>query len=157
LPSIGASGGIITIWKSAQFTGSLAFSNNYVISVDLHSNHDQADWILTIVYGPCTPEGKLDFIDWIENIQMADGVDWLVVGDFNLIRDPYNRNKPSVEVNIMLLFNEAISAQGWIELPLDGRKFTWSNKQAFPLLERLEYFLAQAPGPLIIQIFLSVP
>jgi hypothetical protein len=62
-----------------------------------------------------------------------------------------------VEVNIMLLFNEAISAQGWIELPLDGRKFTWSNKQAFPLLERLEYFLAQAPGPLIIQIFLSVP
>lgn len=36
----------------------------------------------------------------------------------------------------MLLFNEAMSALGLVELPLLGRKFTWSNKQALPLLEK---------------------
>ena len=40
----------------------------------------------------------------------------------------------------MLLFNEAISALGLVELPLYGRKFTWSNKQQSPLLERLDWF-----------------
>jgi exonuclease III len=75
LPSVGASGGIITIWKSAQFTGSLAFSNNFVVSIDFHSNHDQSDWVLTNVYGPCTPEGKLDFIQYFKDNQMPEDVD----------------------------------------------------------------------------------
>lgn len=42
----------------------------------------------------------------------------------------------------MFLFNEVISAQGWIELPFHGRKFTWTNKQESPLLERLDWFFA---------------
>jgi hypothetical protein len=71
---------------------------------------------------------------------MPDDMDRLVVGDFNLIRNPTNRNKPGGDVNDMLLFNEAINAQGWVEIPLHGRKFTWSNKQASPLLQRLDSF-----------------
>ena len=42
----------------------------------------------------------------------------------------------------MLLFNEAISALGLVELPLYGRKFTWSNMQQSPLLERLDWFFS---------------
>jgi hypothetical protein len=71
---------------------------------------------------------------------MPDHVDWLIVGDFNLIRQPSNRNKLGADVQEMFLFNEAISAQGWVELPLHGRHFTWSNKQDPPLLERLDWF-----------------
>jgi hypothetical protein len=44
----------------------------------------------------------------------------------------------------MLLFNEVISAQGWVELALRGRKYTWSNKQSSPLLERLDWFFTSA-------------
>jgi hypothetical protein len=40
----------------------------------------------------------------------------------------------------MLIFNEAISALGLVEIPLHGKKFTWSNKQHPPLLERLDWF-----------------
>jgi len=40
----------------------------------------------------------------------------------------------------MYLFNEAISFLGLIEIPLKGRKFTWSNKQVSPLLERIYWF-----------------
>lgn len=44
----------------------------------------------------------------------------------------------------MLLFNEAINNLGLIELPLKGRKFTWSNMQKDPLLERLDWFFTSA-------------
>jgi exonuclease III len=124
LPSVGASGGIITIWKSSLFSGSLAFSNAYAISIEFLSKHDQSAWLLTNVYGPCTSEGKIVFLNWLKDIQIAQEVDWLVVGDFNLIRGPHNRNKPRGNLQEMLLFNEVISTQGWVELPLRGRKFT---------------------------------
>jgi hypothetical protein len=99
---------------------------------------------LTKVYGPCTSEGKSVFLNWLKDIQIAHEVDWLVVGDFNLIRGPHNRNKPGGNLQEMLLFNEVISAQGWVELPLRGRKFTWSNKQSSPLMERLDWFFTSA-------------
>jgi hypothetical protein len=40
----------------------------------------------------------------------------------------------------MFLFNDAISTLGLVELPLKGKRFTWTNKQRSPLLERLDWF-----------------
>jgi hypothetical protein len=64
--------------------------------------------------------------------------DWLLVGDYNFIRSPSNRNKPGGNVNDMLLFNDFIRQQNLIELPIQGRKYTWSNMQDDPLLEQLD-------------------
>jgi hypothetical protein len=108
--------------------------------VDFLSKFDQTEWVLTNVYGPYTPEGKMIFLQWLKKIQMPDNVDWLIVGDFNLIRSPENRNKPSGDVNDMLMLNEVISAPSWVEIPLYGRKYTWYNKKTSPLLERLDWF-----------------
>ena len=71
---------------------------------------------------------------------MPDEQDWIIVGDFNLMRSPNNRNRLGGDVTKMLLFNEAISSLGIVELPLQGKRFTWSNKQHPPLLERLDWF-----------------
>jgi endonuclease/exonuclease/phosphatase family metal-dependent hydrolase len=62
------------------------------------------------------------------------------VGDFNLIRSPSYRNKPGGNLNEMLLFNEAISNLDLVEIPLKGRKYTWSSMQSTPLLQRLDWF-----------------
>ena len=83
-------------------------------------------------------EGKIAFIQWFENIRMPDDFDWLVVGDFNLIREPSNRNKPGGNHNDMFRFNEAINKLSLVEIPLKSKRFTWSNKQQVPLLERLD-------------------
>ena len=53
---------------------------------------------------------------------MPAEVDWLIVGDFNLIRKPENRNKPGGDISDMFLFNEALSTLGVVELPLYGKK-----------------------------------
>lgn len=93
LPSVGASGGIITIWNSSILEGHLAFSNQFAISVDFKSKHNNTEWLLTNVYGPCTREGKIEFATWLKDIQIPDEVDWLLVGDFNLMHTPADRNK----------------------------------------------------------------
>jgi hypothetical protein len=37
LPSVGASGGILVVWKNTAFLGQLVFSNNFAIFVELTS------------------------------------------------------------------------------------------------------------------------
>jgi endonuclease/exonuclease/phosphatase family metal-dependent hydrolase len=106
------------------------------------SNHTTE--FFSVLHSFETCGGKSIFLNWLKDIQINPEVDWLVVGDFNLIRGPHNRNKPGGNLQEMLLFNEVISAQRWVELPLRGRQFTWSNKQSSPLLERLDCFFTSA-------------
>jgi hypothetical protein len=144
VPSVGASGGLIIIWNGSLFNGELAFHNDFSISVNFKCNLSNDTWILTNIYGPCQADKKSQFIDWFANIDMPPDSDWLIMGDFNFIRSPSDRNKPGGDLNDMLLFNEAISNLGIVELPLKGRKFTWSNMQKDPLLEKLDWFFTSS-------------
>lgn len=137
-PSAGGSGGMLVAWKGVLLEGTVVFQNEYAMSLEFKSLNDGNFWLLTNIYAPCTLEGKRDFCDWLKNIQMPDDQDWLLVGDFNLLRTPENRNRAGGDVTEMLLFNEAISALGLVKIPLIGKKITWTNKQHPPLLERLD-------------------
>jgi mannosylglycoprotein endo-beta-mannosidase len=139
IPSLGASGGILVAWKGSCFSGTRIFSNNFCVSIEFCSVHNNDSWVLTCVYAPCSPDGKLVFLEWLKNIQMPDNVDWLLLGDFNLIRKPEDRNRPGGSLSEMALFNEAISSLGINEVLLQGRKFTWSNMQTPPLMEKLDW------------------
>jgi len=123
-PSNGASGGAIVIWKSSLFHGTLVFHNFYAISIDSASRHNDAHWLLTNIYAPCTSSGKHQFLDWFMNIQMSNNINWIVVGDFNLCRSPDDRNWPGGDISDMLLFNEAINYLGLVDLPLKGKRFS---------------------------------
>jgi hypothetical protein len=68
----------------------------------------------------------------------------VVVGDFNLIREPNNRNRPGGDNANMLLFNTVIQARDLEEISLKGRSYTWSYTQNAPLLERLNWVLTIA-------------
>lgn len=57
----------------------------------------------------------------------------------------------------MLTFNAAISNLGLIDIPLKGRKFTWSNKQTNPLLEKLDWFFTSASWTLSYPNTLAFP
>jgi hypothetical protein len=60
------------------------------------------------------------------------------MGDFNFYRSLADRNKPGGNLNDVFIFNEIISNLGLQEIPLKGRKFTWSNMQEDPLLEQID-------------------
>jgi hypothetical protein len=48
------------------------------------------------------------------------------------------------DFNDSLVFNNIISHLGLVELPIKGRSFTWSNMQANPLLEQIDWFFTSA-------------
>jgi exonuclease III len=121
IPSLGSSGGSIIIWKGNKLQGEVVLENDYARSVEFMSKLNGQKWILTNIYAPCTADGKVAFLNWFKNIYMPEEKLWIVLGDFNLIIRPKNRNKPGGDSNLMLAFNEAISKLGIIEPPLSGQ------------------------------------
>lgn len=110
----------------------------------LIAKHNGDSWLLTNIYGPCTHDGKRSFIQWLKQYTVNDVDNWLLVGDFNLIRKPENRNRPGGDVTEMLMFNDVISSLELVELPLYGRNYTWTNKHPTPLMERLDWFFTSS-------------
>lgn len=89
--------------------------------------------------GPCQQDRRLEFLNWFQNFHIEHDINWLVLGDFNYVTYPRNRSRDGGNINDMLLFDEAISRLALVEIPLKGRKFTWSNMQDAPLLEKLDW------------------
>jgi exonuclease III len=134
-PSIGALGGLIILWNSSIFMGQVVEINRSAIIVNFTSMHNNAIWTLVSVYGPCQGVERDNFVACLYDLQIPQGANWLILGDFNFIRSHENRNRPGGNVNDMFLFNAIICHLELLELPLKGRTYTWSNMQAEPLLE----------------------
>lgn len=141
IPSVGASGGILTIWNGSLFDGQIIFSESFVLGVTFTAKNSAHVWTLINVYGPCRGDDRQRFTEWLFELDIPNSQDWLLLGDFNFIRSPDNRNKPGGDTSDMLIFNDFIREQQLTEIPIKGRRFTWSNMQHDPLLEQLDWFL----------------
>lgn len=119
-------------------------SNNCAITIEFCYGHNRNKWNLTCIYAPCTPDGKSLFLEWFKDMQIDNEDDHLILGDFNLIRKMEDRNKPGGNINNMFRFNAAINILGVNEINLQGRKYTWSNKQPSPLQEKLDWIFTSS-------------
>lgn len=118
--------------------GNLKFTLGFAIAIEFSARHSDSSWNLMNVYGPCTPKGKRDFANWLKNVYLLHDEEWIILGDFNLYRFPENRNREGADLSDMNLFNNVISHLGLIDIPLQGKRFTRSNMQNPPLLEKLD-------------------
>jgi exonuclease III len=140
IPSIGASSGILIIWSSSLFVGTVVEKLQFSLTISFSAMHNGDQWHLTNVYSPCQEPDRSSFLNWFKNCEVDDTINWLFLGDFNFYRSLENKNKPGGNILDTLHFNYAIGHLGLMELPLKGRKFTWSNMQMDPLLEQLDWF-----------------
>lgn len=127
-----------------MFTGKVISQNYFHITIEFISNLDNSSWFLTNVYGPNSAEDKLEFTTWLQNLNINQSKLWMILGDFNYIRGPDNRNKPGGDTNSMMTFNNIIINLDLVEIPLKGRSFTWSNQQESPLLEKLDWIFTSS-------------
>jgi hypothetical protein len=63
---------------------------------------------------------------------------WLVVGDFNMILNNEDKNNSNLDRAMMGRFRRWKDDLALIEIPLVGRKYTWSNGQNNPTLVHLD-------------------
>lgn len=91
-----------------MLNGAIVQANSYALTVKFHNRLDNKDFHLTNIYGPSASSEKLAFITWLINLDTSSFEDWLLAGDFNLIRSAENRNKLGGDLAEMQLFNDCV-------------------------------------------------
>jgi hypothetical protein len=115
----------LILWNSSIFSALLVQVQRFGLVVNFTSSHNNANFTLVFVYGPCQGVERDNFVSWLYNLSIPPEQNWVILGDFNFIRSPDNRNRPGGDINDMCIFNEMIGHLGLLELQLKGRKFTW--------------------------------
>lgn len=92
IPSLGASGGILVLWNSAVFLGTVVDKQRFGMTVNFSSAHNNDDWKLTTVYGPCEEPAHTEFINWFRSHSFDYSENWIFLGDFNFYRSLSNQN-----------------------------------------------------------------
>jgi hypothetical protein len=62
----------------------------------------------------------------------------LIAGDFNLIYRASDKNNSNINRAMMGRFRKLVEDLSLKEVPLYGRKYTWSNQQDSPVLVKLD-------------------
>jgi exonuclease III len=137
LPSVGTRGGILLAWKSHVCSVLATRIDAFSVSAQFDSDGG-SPWWFTGVYGPQTDDLKVQFLQELRSVREACVGPWAVGGDFNLIYLAEDKNNNNLDRAMMGRFRRALSDLQLKELPLLGRKFTWSNERAAPTLVRLD-------------------
>jgi len=82
----------------------------------------------------------LAFLQHIRAIKPSPGINWLLLGDFNLIYRARDKNNRNLNLRLMRQFRAALDLCELKEIHLQNRKFTWSNERRRPTLIRLDRF-----------------
>ena len=68
VPSQGASGGLVTIWKSSVFSGDVIFSSEFALVITFTSTLSAHSWSLANIYRPCSGDARLTFTNWLYDL-----------------------------------------------------------------------------------------
>jgi mannosylglycoprotein endo-beta-mannosidase len=126
LPSVGASGGILIAWRSCLGMVSARRVDTFSASVQFNSDN-RGSWWLTCVYGPQDNQAKIQFLQELRDVRAQCTGPWMVAGDFNLIYKDEDKNNSNLNRALMGRFRRWIEDMAVNEIPLHGRKFTWSS------------------------------
>lgn len=139
VPSIGASGGILIAWRNRVGAIGASRLDSHSASVQFCPDNGIA-WWLTCVYGPQENQDKIQFLQELRDIRTQCAGPWLVAGDFNLIYKGEDKNNSNLNRAMMGRFQRWITDMAVAEIPLLGRKFTWSSSpsSSSPTLVRLD-------------------
>lgn len=98
-------------------------------------------WNLLVVYGAAHEENKNVFLTELAHFCSSSSEPLLIGGDFNIIRYANERNSNTGVHRHSGMFNFLIHLYELRELIMTGGRFTWSNNQEFPTLEKLDRIL----------------
>ncbi|XP_073355487.1 uncharacterized protein [Aegilops tauschii subsp. strangulata] len=146
LPAVGRRGGILIAGSSdhlkitplANLTGLYSLT---IMVTDLDSN---SSWTVTGVYGPQSDEDKRNFLLEMRQLQTVTSPEWLILGDFNLISRADEKSNSNINLRMIRSFRAVIDDLGLKELPLTGRRFTWSNERLNCTLTKIDKALFSA-------------
>ncbi|CAN0920481.1 hypothetical protein LINGRAHAP2_LOCUS32067 [Linum grandiflorum] len=140
-PSVGASGGIISIWDKDMFVLEGSWIGSYCVVTIFKNTRDGFVWMLINVYAPCALVDKRRCIEELRNVFGW----WLLpscfMGDFNMIRSGIEALGQPRSLAEMSLFNDFVEELCLVDMPLSGARFTWTNFRDPPSFSRIDRVL----------------
>jgi exonuclease III len=131
-------GGIIIAANNVTMNISNPSTSNHTLSVSAKDLRTRKSWLFTGVYGhQGTLEKKL-FIRELRHLKQGALQSWLIMGDFNLVYQDEDKNSGNLDRTLMHGFRRALNFLEVKEIQLNGRNFTWSNRQANPPMSRID-------------------
>jgi exonuclease III len=135
LPAVGTCGGILLAVDEEFY--SIARWELGVHSVTAMLTTASGDnWCITVVYEPQEDQAKLQFLGEIRWLQHCVTDKWLIIGDFNMILQAADKSNDNINRRLMDAFRAVVDDLELKELPLRGRRFTWSNNQTQTRIDR---------------------
>ncbi|KAG6780767.1 hypothetical protein POTOM_013641 [Populus tomentosa] len=139
VPSLGLSGGILCIWNPVSFCVSncSVAMNGRILNIEGVLSRYNLECMVSLVYAPNDGLLKKEVWDYLVSFKNSFNKPWCLVGDFNETLSPSNRKGSSKILSSMLSFKICIDSYGLLELPLNGKKFTWSRGNAASRIDRM--------------------
>jgi len=137
-PAAGTHGGLVTAWDPTIFTLQSHFLKPYTLTTVFTCNASNLDFTVTNTYGPADHTASASFLQHLRDLHPIINGPWILLGDFNLVRCPSDKNNGQINSNLATAFNDTIHDLLIEEVVLSDRLYTWSNKQPFPILAKLD-------------------
>ncbi|WJX47013.1 hypothetical protein P8452_33752 [Trifolium repens] len=149
LPSVGNSGGLLSIWCKSSASLIFSFVGETFIGVCLEWGASKLRCFIVNVYSKCDISGKRSL--WESLVMSKRGFGrgaWCVLGDFNAVLHQHERKglnqtgigTPSTE---MTEFGEFVADMDLIDLPVLGRRFTWFHPNGIAMSKIDRIFVSE--------------
>jgi hypothetical protein len=99
---------------------------------------DEQPWWLTGVYGPQQDVEKIAFISELREVRHQYAGSWVLAGNFNLILSAEDKNNDNLNRKMMGRFRRLVNDLDLKDIPLLGKRYTWSNGRVNPTLVKLD-------------------
>jgi hypothetical protein len=140
IPSRGRSGGILSGVNLQYFDVGSFMEGKYFLQLNLWDKDKKMKWNFINVYGAAQEENKIEFLTELADTIHKIKEPVLLGGDFNIIRHSKEKNKGGIHKHTGL-FNSIINTYELIDIHMSGGRYTLSNNQINPTLERLDRYL----------------
>ena len=99
---------------------------------------------MTGVYGPQQDQDKVEFMQELVDIRELIAGPWTVMGDFNLLVNPEDKNNALVNRRMMARFRAKLNNLELKEVYLNRWRYTWSNERTQSTMEKIDRVFTMA-------------
>ncbi|WOK94769.1 transposon protein [Canna indica] len=129
------------IWDSLLWKCEHIVIGNYFLLARLEQRSSQISFTCLGVYGPPSRDGRRAFFEELANTLEGADDNFIIEGDFNVTRSDVERKNCVGCATDYSLFSSLIHDGELLDLPIEGKAFTWTNNRQHPSLACLDRVL----------------
>ncbi|GJS85892.1 RNA-directed DNA polymerase, eukaryota [Tanacetum coccineum] len=126
----GLSGGILCVWNPDLFVKTSMVSHDHFVVVEGIWKHGNVRMQFIMVYSPQDANVKALLWYRLHSLLIRFNGCSIIMGDFNVVRVREERFGSEFNSSMAEDFNDFITENELVDLPLGGYKFTWVNRYA---------------------------